>query len=469
MEASFESRGKERPARKTLLAVACLAVMGGAALCVYYLHFATDTAQGDADDVEIVAAGPAGLAGSGTTVSTVDLESEDESHVRSVFHEKIADPHQKIEDPTGAMRAFYRALGTLESGGDSRNVVRVLHYGDSILTTDELSGRVREILQTRFGDGGHGFILLGKPWRWYKHLNVEHGARGKWRSRVLTSDPVSDGLYGLGGVAFEAQRGSHGRAWAGTVDEGSRVSVFDISYLEQPHGGSFDLSLDGKKLETISTDAVEKRTVHKTVDVRGGKGKIGVEFNNDGVLRLFGVVMESGDRGVVYDSLAINGARASVLGRYDEEHWAKELKRRDPSLIVLMFGANEGANRFLVLREYRVHLARLIRTMRAALPDTSFLVVGPLDQAKKNAGGTFDSWKMPRKLSKAQREVSLAEGCAFFDTWNAMGGKGSMGRWYRKGLGGGDFIHPTEHGARKIGNWLAEALLYGYQTFERWP
>jgi hypothetical protein len=39
-------------------------------------------------------------------------------------------------------------------------------------------------------------------------------------------------------------------------------------------------------------------------------------------------------------------------------------------------------------------------------------------------------------------------------------------RW-RKGLGGGDFIHPTEHGARKIGNWLAEALLYGYQTFER--
>lgn len=467
MKSSIKSRGKERPAKKTIVAVACLAAMGGVALCVYCFLFASDTPQGDGAEVEIVAAGPAGLAGSGTLVSTVNLESEDESHVKSVSLEKIADPHQKIEDPTGAMGTLYRALRKLESGGGARNVVRVLHYGDSILTTDELSGRVRQILQTRFGDGGHGFILLGKPWRWYKHLNVEHGARGKWRSRVLTSDPVSDGLYGLGGVAFEAQRGSHGKTWVGTVDEGSRVSGFDISYLEQPHGGSFDLSLDGEKIETISTDAVEKRTVHKTVDVRGGRGKIGVEFNNDGVLRLFGAVMESGERGVVYDSLAINGARASVLGRYDEEHWAGELQRRDPSLVVLMFGANEGANRFLVLREYRVHLAKLIRTMRAALPDTSFLVVGPLDQAKKNAGGTFDSWKMPRKLSKAQREVSLAEGCAFFDTWNAMGGKGSMGKWYRKGLGGGDLIHPTEHGARKIGNWLAESLLYGYQTFER--
>ena len=76
MEPSIKSRGKERPAKKTIVAVACLAAMGGIALCVYCFLFASDTPQGDGAEVEIVAAGPAGLAGSGTSVSTVDLESE---------------------------------------------------------------------------------------------------------------------------------------------------------------------------------------------------------------------------------------------------------------------------------------------------------------------------------------------------------------------------------------------------------
>jgi hypothetical protein len=116
-----------------------------------------------------------------------------------------------------------------------------------------------------------------------------------------------------------------------------------------------------------------------------------------------------------------------------------------------------------------VHLAQVIRVMRAGVPRASFLVVGPLDQAKRKADGTLDSRRMPAKLNRAQREVSLAEGCGFFDTWTAMGGRKSMGRWFRRGLGGGDYIHPTEHGSRKIGDWIAEALLHGYSRYKQQP
>jgi lysophospholipase L1-like esterase len=244
------------------------------------------------------------------------------------------------------------------------------------------------------------------------------------------------------------------------------LASVDLSYLEQPRGGSFGIFVNGERRETVDTRSAARRVVHKAVDVPKGESRLEIEFNNDGELRVFGAALESGDRGVVWDSLAINGARASVLGRYDRAHWISELKERDPQLVVLHFGANEGANRFLVLGEYRDDFAEVIATIREALPGASVLVVGPMDQARKLDGGGYGSVSMPEKLDAVQREVALGEGCAFFDTWRAMGGRGSMGGWLVTGLGGADMIHPTEHGARKIGTWIAEALLYGYQHLE---
>jgi hypothetical protein len=61
-----------------------------------------------------------------------------------------------------------------------------------------------------------------------------------------------------------------------------------------------------------------------------------------------------------------------------------------------------------------------------------------------------------------QRKVAAERGCAFFDTFTAMGGKGSMAKWVRRGYGAGDFTHPTSVGAEVLGNWIYRALM------ERW-
>ncbi|MCK9462981.1 MAG: GDSL-type esterase/lipase family protein [Proteobacteria bacterium] len=467
------SAGEDQPVRrgppfKIVVFAACFAVLGAAAYAVDRVWLSDDGAA--AEEAGGAGAEPGGLSfGAASSAPSAALTAEvDREAARVASGARIAAPHLAIEDPGGAMRAFYLALAALEAGEGAR-VVRAIHYGDSILTTDHLSGRVRSILQQRFGDGGHGFILLGKPWRWYRHEGVTHGAWGKWRARPITADPLADGLYGLGGVAFEAQRQSHGRVRIGPAAEGDigrRVSTVDLSYLEQPRGGSFDVIVDGGKRETVETRAPERRVAHKGVEVPRGASRVEIEFNNDGELRVFGAALESGERGVVWDSLAVNGARASVLGRYDRAHWIAELRQRDPRLVVLHFGANEGANRFLVLGEYRKDFAEVIATVREALPEASVLVVGPMDQARRLDTGGLGSAPMPEKLNAVQREVALETGCAFFDTWRAMGGKGSMAGWLGKGLGGADMIHPTEHGARKIGTWIAEALLYGYQNLD---
>jgi hypothetical protein len=55
-------------------------------------------------------------------------------------------------------------------------------------------------------------------------------------------------------------------------------------------------------------------------------------------------------------------------------------------------------------------------------------------------------------------------GCAFFDTYRAMGGQGSMARWVKRGLGQADLTHPSGVGAEMIGTWIYRALLQGYKA-----
>ena len=470
MNAERNSDRENRPHPKAMWLAMWLIIFGGLTFAVLKYWFNDNLEPVDNNNVSLVeitsSFGPLPVFAKPVLENETDFAPE--INADKVDFEKLMEPHRQIEDPDGRALAFFnRSLKELALG-KRKEPVRIIHYGDSILTTDQLSGRIRYVLQKNFGDAGHGFVLMGQPWRWYSHLDVIHGAKGKWRPRPFTSDPLADGLYGLGGVAFQAKRGSRGRAWAGTSDEGEIgriVENFDLSYLEQPGGGSFELTCNDKKVETISTKADVKRVVHKQIKVSRGAGKIEVKYNNDGRLRLFGVTLESGIPGIVYDSLAINGARAAALDRFDTKHWISELKHRNPALVIIMFGANEGANRFLALKEYKVHLTQILQTLKAGLPQTSIMIIGPLDQAKRNPDKTFASKRMPIRLSKVQRKVALENNCAFFDTWTAMGGKGSMGNWFRRGLGGGDMIHPTKHGAGKIGNWVAEALLYEYQRY----
>src|SRR5262245_23141258 len=84
---------------------------------------------------------------------------------------RTLEPTYAIEDESSAMDAFYTHLAaTLRK----EEVTRILHYGDSLLTSDFISGTMRRRMQTKFGDAGHGFILLANPWEWYFHNDVAH-------------------------------------------------------------------------------------------------------------------------------------------------------------------------------------------------------------------------------------------------------------------------------------------------------
>ena len=74
---------------------------------------------------------------------------------------------------------------------------------------------------------------------------------------------------------------------------------------------------------------------------------------------------------------------------------------------------------------------------------------------------------MPR-LVKIEAKVAEETGVAFFNTFQAMGGEGTMARWYaaEPRLVGSDYIHPMPAGAKIVGELLYGSLRDGYNEYK---
>ncbi|HEY7545226.1 MAG TPA: hypothetical protein VID27_10105, partial [Blastocatellia bacterium] len=166
-----------------------------------------------------------------------DAEQIDSVDIKAMESKRTAQPGE-IEDPTGhALDSFFEALLRTETE-DAQT--RICHYGDSPITNDGITSTVRRKLQLRFGDAGHGFILIAKPWGWYGHEGVTSEASRGWQIEPMWIGR-GDHFYGLGGANFTAIAGE--RAQFSTVERGEvgrRVSAFDIYFLRRPDGGEFD-------------------------------------------------------------------------------------------------------------------------------------------------------------------------------------------------------------------------------------
>ena len=374
-----------------------------------------------------------------------------------------------IEDPQNGLRRFYFALDRVAQQRPGA-IARVVHYGDSLITGDYVTSTVRRLMQKKFGDAGHGFVLAGHPSRWYRRNLMRLTSSEKWDVNRLTQPTVKDGAYGLGGATFRTNRRGQWVKLRPRGDEllGSAVSRMQVFYMAQPYGGKFELNVDGRGV-TVDTNRAVTASRTAEIQVADGHHELQVRTLGGGEVRLFGVVMEREGPGVVYDSLGIDGARAKLLKRMDPPHWHEQLRLRKPDLLVLHYGTNESQWKNLSGTKYHADLAQTVGHLRQALPGVSCLLVGPMDRAEKNRHGRLVTRPVVKRIVKVQRRVAYEQGCAFWNAYRAMGGEGSVVRWYkaRPQLASSDLTHPTKKGADRLGAMLFAAMMDGYGKAER--
>ena len=387
-------------------------------------------------------------------------------------------PTPFLEHPE-SLRRFFAALGDLDVGTRTDDV-RVVQFGDSHTAADFQTGPLRRSLQRRFGDGGRGFVSVGKPWKYYVQEGVQGSGMTGWspeRGHFAHGKFVGDGRYGLVGVSIAAsQQGA--RAYSDLVASTSHI---ELAYLEAPHGGSFDVLVDGARVQRLRTAADEARSAYVGLDVTEGPHHVELAAVGDGAVRVFGMTLDRPKVGLTLDALGVNGARAGDLLRLREDHFDGELRHRDPALVMLAYGTNESTDD-VPLDVYERQLVDVLGRVARATPAASCLLLGPPDRAERHrvvvpaateggASSVQTLWTtVPRLLDivAVERRVASAAGCAYYSQLDAMGGPGSMAGWALEAPPRAmlDRTHLSRQGYAELGDALATDLVHAYNAFK---
>lgn len=361
-------------------------------------------------------------------------------------------------DPSGkGMTSFYERLARLVRG-KAKDHVRIGIYGDSNMTMDYIAGPMRRDLQARYGDGGHGFIALARPWSHYRHMDIVHEVSPVIVSYAITTKPTGDGAYGFSGIVSESPAvGAKIRLRTApeTAPTGHSASRFDVFYLKGPRRGAFDITIDDKQIVRLDSEAPDRSVGIYRAEVEDGPHTFDTIIRSPKYVRFLGGVLERDTPGIVVDQLGVGAMGTRCIPMQDPKVSAPMLDYRRYDLVILMTGMAD----IYELDKAPGYAKFVVDLHRASQPDVSMLLVAPPDR------GVSHAMEKLVTLGKQRRELASELSVGFWDWLNAMGGKTSMMTFIRKQLALPDQIHFSERGGAWVSRRLTRAILAGFAQY----
>lgn len=404
----------------------------------------------------------------------------DIKHVYTPDARDLRTPDFSLEDPSGvALDGFYAALARTELAelaerseqGTSKAITRVAHFGDSSIGQGGLPHELRRRFQDRFGDAGGGFVLLHKYSNNYLNRVINARSNDSWEVCYIAYGCRPDGRYGYGGHLFTGAKGSFAKfSTTAAGNLGARAGSFELWYQAGPRGGRVEVRVDGESAAILDTRAPTKEDRWYRTEVPVGGHRFEVRAKGPGRFQGYGVVLESDGPGVVWDTMSMTGAFTKRLLFFADTHISKQVAHRDPDLIVLNYGGNDlrrFVNRSVYPDRFREEVRAAIQRMRSGKPKASCLVMGVIDHGRSGTHTVLP--KHVALLVDIQRELALEQGCAFFDSYKAMGGRGSIRRWRKRRppLASADLKHLNAQGRDRMADFIYDALITGYVDYRK--
>ncbi len=362
------------------------------------------------------------------------------------------------------LRPFYSALARTDRPGP----VRVLHYGDSTLAGDGIAKTVRRRLKSEFGDGGPGFFVAGMDPRWMRRDDVRVDRSGEWEIFTILNGG-NQGRYGLGGIVAKPRGNATGVQFAPARSGQALGQKLEIYAQKSRRGDALRLKINGAPvtaLRRIEHASFDQWLLEHPEPIVSGQLLV-----QEGGLEIYGLALET-TQGITWETTAVVGIASGSIRQFNADHLADQTRVRQPELIVVMLGGNDAGHGGILQGDgkiYRDSYIRAVTVLRRGAPGAACLLMSPTDQAMLDDEGRLRSKQTMARMVELQRQASRELGCAFWDSWQFMGGPNSFARWLQQGLAWTDLMHLTEKGLNRIGQGLADALLHGHEQHRGRP
>lgn len=391
--------------------------------------------------------------------------AKDTTNADSTAVKKVKKPHPgitEIEDygvSTPSMNHFYAALNNRKS---MNRPVRIAYYGDSFIEGDILTCDLREMLQTKFGGTGVGWVDCGSPIL-RNRRTITQTASGITEYEVVKK-PFDHALEGISQRYFRLSEGARltntGTKYKTLTDNWTTSTL----YFRTGGGLTLKTSVNGVDHETVQLPGSDKIQTHTT---KGTMHSVGYTFSGIGSgTYAYGTALES-NQGVILDNFSMRGSPGFTLANMPLTTLKQFADLRPYDLIILHFGLNvvSPRNQSVVYKTYAERMKRVVRLFQQAYPHASIMVVSVPDRDERTAEG-ITTMRGVEELRAYQRLMASQCGVAFYDLFQAMGGTGSMKKLVERKMANKDYTHLSYGGGRVVAEKMYKSILAGYEDFQ---
>ena len=349
---------------------------------------------------------------------------------------------------------------------------QIVHYGDSQIEGDRITGYVRNRLQLAYEGGGPGFfpikvvynqnsIDISTTGNWVRYAffdrkqrrTVKHDMYGLFatysRFTPYTKDTTASMPISKASITLKPSKKSYARLQNYTkfgLHYGNANSKIAIRVYEEGNILKTDtLIADGKyhnyKLSFSTTPKELKIEL---------EGRISADF--------YGITLD-GAKGVRMDNVAMRGEAGRIFTRMNYENYRQMSADRQPDVFIFQYGGNTipYMKTEQQLKEYVEGLIYNMNWVKRANPKAIFMLLGPGDMTTSRNGKRLTYPFLP-KLNDLMKEEALKNGIAYFSMYEAMGGENAMITWVKEGMAASDYVHFSAKGTKLISEVFYQCL-----------
>lgn len=367
----------------------------------------------------------------------------------------------RIALPDDDLTFFDDLFDAFEQADSTR--MRVVHYGDSQIEGDRITGVIREELQDTFGGMGPGILPLLQT-------------VGSINTGQSISDSIPRGLvygpadmrgknsnYGVMGQVAYLDTTVMVSVWPRTKEQKHCRTFTRVTVLAENTSSNLSITCKDDRRVVEPAEGVQRTTFHFRTPVER------VTLTLSGHANVYGMLLDC-DTGVCVDNIPMRGCSGTVFTNISRSLLADYYRKENVCLIIMQYGGNSVPylKTSKAIAGYASQMERQIRYLQECAPRAKVLMIGPSDMSIR-VKGNWQTYPMLPEIIDSLRTAANRAGAAYWDMYQVMGGHNSMAQWCSEqpALAGSDHIHFTQKGAARVADLFCKSLMLYYDYF-RW-
>ncbi|MGM0497321.1 MAG: hypothetical protein ACQESJ_05340 [Bacteroidota bacterium] len=385
---------------------------------------------------------------------------------------------RKLEYPEDNISALTPFFKSLNNNPPNNELVRILHYGDSQIEGDRISSYIRNQLQKKFGGSGIGLFPAKPPFN--NNISVKYNSSSNWKRYTIRERNNSNFKHKRFGTLLSFSR--YSPLYSNYQDEVYKAS---INIKKSPT--AFNRASNFKKCrlfygfnrrpfiikvkednEVTDAEMIPTTNKLKTIEWRlePSTDELSLTFEGKHGPDIYGIALDGENKGVALDNIPLRGSSGTDFTKTDQAFYKKMINKLNVKLIILHFGVNIVPSSRENYDFYQKKLYQQLQFLKSLDEQLSIIVMGVSDMSQK-VEGHYESYSNIEKIRNAQKKAAFKANCAFWDTYEAMGGNNSMPSWVFADppLARKDFTHFTYKGSVVIAKMFYKALINDYNRY----